>query len=265
MCIIAVKRSGIAMPTEDILRKCFINNADGAGYMFSRRGQVHIRKGFMKFKEFLSDLRSCNLRKEDSVIFHFRIATAGAVEPALTHPFPVSQEPRELLSTRIDTDMAMAHNGIIASMSYSNAAYSDTQYFIMRVLGHQAVKETIFDEKSRFAESIIGQCFGSKFAFLNGSGQIRLFGDFIKDEGIMYSNHGYKYGTYCYGPQWGWKKGEDGVYRKEESATAFTDLEKLTDERIFCTFCKEFFDSQDVIYTSSHICPNCYQDLPGAE
>lgn len=257
MCIIAVKRSGIAMPEENTLRRCFVNNQDGAGYMFSRRGQVHIRKGFMKFKEFLSDLRSCNLRTEDSVIFHFRIATAGAVEPALTHPFPVSQEPRDLLSTRVDTDMAMAHNGIIASMSYSNAAYSDTQYFIMRVLGHKSIKETIFDEKSRLAESIIGQCFGSKFAFLNGQGKIRLFGDFIKDEGIMYSNHGYKYGTTCYGPNWGtgWKKDEEGVWRKDAEEGTL-----LLEGRLFCQHCREPFDSQDMLYTAHDICPNCYQD-----
>jgi hypothetical protein len=52
MCIIVYKPKGIELPKEDILKNCFDNNADGAGYMYAHKGKVLIHKGFMDWEDF---------------------------------------------------------------------------------------------------------------------------------------------------------------------------------------------------------------------
>ena len=52
MCIIAIKDKGINLPKDEILETMFRHNSDGAGFMYAKDGQVHIKKGFMTYKAF---------------------------------------------------------------------------------------------------------------------------------------------------------------------------------------------------------------------
>ena len=47
MCIIVAKNAGIPMPSTEILRNCFDNNPDGAGFMLAAKNSVYGFKGLM--------------------------------------------------------------------------------------------------------------------------------------------------------------------------------------------------------------------------
>lgn len=90
MCV-AILKLPAGSVTEDRLRACFNNNRDGGGFAFVKDGKVVINKGFMEFKDFMDAYALALAENKDSkFLIHFRIATAGAVSPANTHPFPVS-------------------------------------------------------------------------------------------------------------------------------------------------------------------------------
>ena len=44
---------------------------------------------------------------------HFRIGTAGANSKENTHPYPISDDKRDLHKTYVKTNLGVVHNGII--------------------------------------------------------------------------------------------------------------------------------------------------------
>ena len=55
MCIAITSPIGTEIPTDDILKTCFRNNQDGAGFAFNTDiHQVKIVKGFMDFESFIT-------------------------------------------------------------------------------------------------------------------------------------------------------------------------------------------------------------------
>lgn len=94
MCIICVSKSGVQQPTDSTIRAMFRRNPHGAGYMYARDGKVTIHKGFMNIEDFLSAVHTERFTPQDSVVYHFRISTQAGVNAAMTHPFPLSNQPR---------------------------------------------------------------------------------------------------------------------------------------------------------------------------
>ena len=94
MCIICVSKSGEQQPADTTLRAMFRRNPHGAGYMYARDGKVTIHKGFMNIEDFLSAVHAERFTPQDSVVYHFRISTQAGVNAAMTHPFPLSNQPR---------------------------------------------------------------------------------------------------------------------------------------------------------------------------
>ena len=93
MCIAIYSLKGTDIPREDILKTCFLNNPDGAGFAFNKGGKVHIVKGFMDYKGFISAFKKYDAEfgfKQRGVLIHFRIATHGGVNVGCCHPFPIS-------------------------------------------------------------------------------------------------------------------------------------------------------------------------------
>ena len=57
MCIAIYSLIGTKIPTDEILKICFQNNNDGAGFCFNTdNNQVQIVKGFMDFDSFITAL-----------------------------------------------------------------------------------------------------------------------------------------------------------------------------------------------------------------
>lgn len=187
MCIILVKPRGVELPSEEYLQNMWVNNPDGAGFMYCENGQVVIRKGFMNYRDFISALYKY-VDIDTPVVVHYRWATHGLVDGLRCHPFAVHGKNK----TYMVTDLGMAHNGVLHEFADFKSQKSDTQLFVEQYvskLSPEALREP--DVKCKMY-SIIGST--SKLAFLDKNGNLTLYGHFIHDSnGCVFSNASYRY------------------------------------------------------------------------
>lgn len=186
MCIIAIKEKGYKL-NKEYVENCFMHNPDGAGFMFTDNHKVHIEKGFFdvdKYIERLEELWDKKHLEEKNLVMHFRISTSGGISKETCHPFPISNKLRKLRKTEINCGSGIVHNGVIGKYAWEEKM-SDTQRFIL---------EDIFslwrlNNKDTLAKEFKGN---GKFCILKSSGDIELYGDFIKkEEGWIFSNESY--------------------------------------------------------------------------
>jgi len=197
MCIIVAKKKGIELPSENVLENCFENNFHGAGIAIAVGTNVHVFKGLMTWERFRRTLnlikKKINL-KDHAVAMHFRIATHGSVIEQNTQPFPVSDDMEYLTKVRYTAKNVLLHNGFFSSLfSYINCKeydVSDTLLFTKSIIYPLSVLDPTLERKEtvEIIRSTIGS---SKIAILKYTGDFLLFGDFIEDEGIYYSNTSY--------------------------------------------------------------------------
>jgi predicted glutamine amidotransferase len=224
------------MPSKRTLQKCWDNNRDGAGYMFPSNGNVVIKKGFMKFKDFYANLQNDLKRYGEFTPFvlHFRIQTQGGVNPQYTHPFPLSADMDDLKKLRVKTDIGIAHNGIIdltSSLYSKTVTYSDTMKFITDYL------TLIIHDKDYYKDidklTLIERLIESKMAIMDGDGHTELIGFFIEDNGCYYSNIYYK----------------DSRYTKvEKTPVKTTENKVLTHKDIIDGYGEWIYDEDDNVY-----------------
>lgn len=190
MCIICVSKPGCEQPSVKTLRTMFLLNPHGAGYMVARGGKVFIHKGFMNIEEFLNAVRRERFTAADSVVYHFRISTQAGVNPEMTHPFPLSNQPRRMRALDMTCRCGVTHNGIIRLTSDpTNTRFSDTAVFITDYLTNIIRKPADLRNQERL--DTIYRLAQSKFAIMDGSGYTATVGEFINDRGILYSNRSY--------------------------------------------------------------------------
>lgn len=193
MCIICAKPAGIALPTEKTIRRMFARNPDGAGIMYTNGKHVKIVKGLMKVDEFLRELDRIKTEvdtTQEGMVLHFRIGTAGGNIPANTHPFPITDSLPRLQRLRCATDIGIAHNGII-DIRPRQKNISDTMEYIMSQLAplKQAVPEFY---RNKHLMLMIKNAISSKMAFLLKDKSIYTIGEFIEEDGLLYSNYTYQ-------------------------------------------------------------------------
>lgn len=195
MCIAIGKLMGVDVPAESILANCWRNNPDGAGFAFALGGNVFIKKGYMTYDAFKSALDEVGSKydlKNLGMLFHFRIATHGARDGSMTHPFPLHTDEGALKKLEYTTDYAIIHNGIIDLTSYKASktnGLSDTALFVQRYLSKLASNPGWFDNKENI--ELIHDIIDSKMAILSGTGDIKFTEGFKEDNGVFYSNSSY--------------------------------------------------------------------------
>lgn len=201
MCIIAAKPTGVKMPSHETIKRMWEGNHDGAGFMYVENGHVCIEKGFMKFKNFKAALEKLEKRLDltsTPVVMHFRITTHGGTRPENTHPFPVTDNVTALGKPRTNCDLGVAHNGIITSVS-PRKGISDTMEYIASQLAPLKRAVPQFYKNSDLMK-MIENAVESKLCFLTRKGELYTVGNFIEDEGVLYSNSSYKE------PRFDWRK-----------------------------------------------------------
>lgn len=209
MCIICAKPSGVEMPPKAYLKNMWESNDDGAGLMWASNNKVHIKKGFMKYKEFSRFVEKLGKRynlKEIPIVMHFRITTHGGTKPQNTHPFPVVKKINKLQALELCTDLGVAHNGCIKIDNPPEI--SDTMAYISKHLVNYRTKNGVFYKNKETLKKIEKEI-TSKMCFLDSRGKITFIGEFTKEDGIYYSNLSYLgYGRYYsymdYGNSWYW-------------------------------------------------------------
>lgn len=215
MCVIAIKPKNKDIQSKQILQQCFNINRDGAGYMFvNKNKEVVIKKGFMLFDDFykslMNDYKTNNL-KEQNLVMHFRIGTSGKSRLGCTHPFPITDKFNELEMTRIKTNIGICHNGIISGFNDRLAQYSDTELYIAHVMT-PLIRLNLQSYKFKDVQTLIHKTTTSKWAILDKNDEVYVIGDFIEDDGYMYSNGTYKIYTHIpskYLPTSAWTKDDD--------------------------------------------------------
>jgi predicted glutamine amidotransferase len=190
MCIICASRINVRQPGEAAIRRMFANNPHGAGYMFARDGKVHIHKGYMDVESFLADIRAEHFTAKDAVVYHFRISTQAGVNPAMTHPFPLSNKLAHMKALDVECRCGVAHNGIIRlTTDPANKEYSDTALFIADYLSE--IIRCSEDLKDEGVLKLVHRLAGSKLAIMDGSGYVATVGSFINEKGLLFSNDSY--------------------------------------------------------------------------
>lgn len=171
MCILIAKPKNVKMPSEETMKNCWESNPDGAGIAWSDGHKLFLRKGFMKWNDFIKEYRTLNLNNFDAII-HFRIATHGTVKPSNTHPFNVSDR------------IVAGHNGILPITPEGD--WTDSETFFKRVAS--PILETYSLDSLVFEQAVNAVIGTSKLAFLTDSSKLKTFGKFIIEDGVMYSN-----------------------------------------------------------------------------
>ena len=216
MCIAIISESGVKLPRKKVLKQCFENNPDGAGYaVLLSTDEWECKKGFMTFKSFWKSFNKEGYTEDDTVLIHFRIGTSGKKinnknnHPDCTHPFPITSNEEELKSHRFITSNILMHNG---TCGQGREDLSDTMVAII-----DYVEPLIHDIENEKILNIIHKCIGttSRWFIAKGKTSWMLGGwEEEKETGLWYSNRGYlppkKYepyvytnsSTYTYGTGW---------------------------------------------------------------
>lgn len=192
MCIICAKPANVKFPSEETIKNMWDANSDGAGLIYVKDGKVRIEKGFMTYKSFtakLDELRKTLDLVKTPVVMHFRITTHGGTCAANTHPFPVTDSIARLKQTNVTTTLGVAHNGIIPITP--RKGISDTMEYIATQLS--PLTRALPDwYHSTPALELVRNALHSKLAVLDSSGEIVTIGDFVEDNGVLYSNTSFR-------------------------------------------------------------------------
>ena len=229
MCIIVYKPENTRFPSNEILETCFRNNPDGAGFMYPDKDGVHIRKGFMKYKDFKRAIKFLK-SKNVPVVMHFRISTHAGVTPEMTQPFPITGKTRKLKSLESLGRVGVAHNGIIP-MTSDAKTISDTALFVKRYMSY-LIKGSQYYKDSRISE-MIEEMINSRMAILSKDGHVEILGKgWIEEDGIWYSNSSYldivsRYNSYYY--DWGDYDDECYYYKPKHKKNTDIPEEELED------------------------------------
>lgn len=177
MCILIAKAQNVRKMTEQEIRNSASNNPDGFGMAYVVGGHLFVHKTFE-----LNEIIDMNNRlpNDTPIIYHFRIATHGTVKVSNCHPFMGE-----------DADVAFAHNGVLSIQNDKEKDWTDSET-AFRYLFEPLLK--VVDIKSEQFERAVNTIIGSsKFAFLQENGEVTTFGNFINEDGLLFSNSTYSY------------------------------------------------------------------------
>lgn len=164
MCVIIIKAAGQQLPSDFELTQAHNRNPHGCGFV----SKTHHYKG-MNFAKFLKAIHE--VPTNEACIIHFRLATHGSKCKANCHPFNRGS-------------VWFAHNGILSIRPEGDMTDSETAF---QNIIYPAIQKYGF--KSQFVTRVINRIIGySKFAMMDGDGNIRTFGEFISYQGRLYSN-----------------------------------------------------------------------------
>jgi hypothetical protein len=203
MCLIVVIKSGIDKYDNFVLdgiNRASKSNTDGIGFTFKRKstGKVFISKGYKNYEDFLKVYKDKKLLPIDEVLVHLRIGNKGEKSVDMNHPFVISNDRDEiLLNHRFVDKPTLVHNGTFFDYSVNGSRYSDTFFFIERFMSIPELQSLLIRDqilfKDTFSEIIKTNKIGIIFP---GTQKLITIGNFVEDQGYLFSNISYKEETY---------------------------------------------------------------------
>lgn len=195
MCVIigTIEREKIS---QEVLRKAWQTNSDGAGIAWRKNGKVYVIKGLMKQRELLEVYQDVDTFPH---IVHFRLGTSGGNLPELTHPFPCGKM-KSKNPFIYESDSVLFHNGVVSGWEtllftlaglMSKREYS--QFLLSPINDTKVVAKYVEKTTPEILHHVTGKwCYFS-------SNQTLLYGQsWIKDEKFFYSNKAFETAGYGY-------------------------------------------------------------------
>lgn len=178
MCLIINQPAGSEPIERETFRLAWMENADGAGYMFAHAGKVVIRKPFFKLRHLIRAYTADHARygNASDFVVHFRWATHGSKTSGNTHPHVV-----------IPDTVAVAHNGVFKIDIPKHCDMSDTVAFVQQKLA-PLPWHVLMDE--HFADYLAGEIGGNKLVLLDAEGTTSIVNETCGEwqGGMWYSN-----------------------------------------------------------------------------
>lgn len=175
MCVICIKRKGIKFPTIKQVETMCNNNPDGFSMVVCNGDLKPAICKTLNQKKFI-DLYKKVIQKYDyrttTMYIHARIKTHGTMRIENCHGWK-------------ENGLIFAHNGILSIANRDDLTDSETFFRDIfspayRIGGWKMGEKTI--------KAIIGT---SKFVFMDDKGELRYYGHYIEDDGLLFSNTSY--------------------------------------------------------------------------
>lgn len=213
MCIICIKKKGVRFPSVECVKTMCDNNSHGFAIAISRGKTPHIVKTLNKQK-FIHIYKGL-IKKydyEDTTMFiHARIMTHGTKRIENCHGWK-------------ENGLIFAHNGVLSIANRDDMTDSETFF---RDIFSPAYKVGGWKLAERTIDAIIGT---SKFVFMDNSGNIKYYGNYIEDDGLLFSNNTYRpYIVPRYTPR-------SGYWWENDNASRYAWNKSLEDSEKFNSF-----------------------------
>lgn len=189
MCIIVALEPRKKISNEDeipkkVIKICWENNPDGAGFMYVKDNKVRIYK-HMKFKPFYRAFQNARFANQNSrFVLHFRKASVGNVSIENCHPFWIRKN-----------KTALVHNGTIIDLKTATTNTEKNEDSDSKKLCNMLSDFPADWMTNKAIVKIISSYVGrNKIVILDKNNTLWTFNpdDFIKDGKILYSNESYK-------------------------------------------------------------------------
>jgi hypothetical protein len=202
MCVIVVSEKGEKVSKKDF-KEMWARNSNGFGVAWLEQdGMIKVKKGLMTLKD-AEDYYYQEVPDGVSHILHFRLTSAGATIPELTHPFRIDLVDTQELEYKASA--VLFHNGTV----------SGYKAFLPAILAKLEAPEidkllNVKDVSDTYLMSIMVRLFSHKilkfytsskwavFTIESGSPQIFFYGDFQKYKEFYVSNMSWQAPLYQY-------------------------------------------------------------------
>lgn len=240
MCLAIFQPAGIQIP-EGHLHEGFVNNPDGAGFMYFDDSGELCTFHSMSFDSFIDEYETqWALHGQDSPFsIHFRWATHGATNLSNCHPY------------KYEEHVAVLHNGIIDCI-IKDKSMSDTAAFVRDYLG--ALPRNWYDNEFLF-NMVEDFTAGSKLVVMTSDPESEYSAYIINermglwDGKIWYSNSSYS----CPKP-----RSFLGSMSAAKSASVFIDEDDMSPVEA-CELCGEESVLDKICY-SCESCLECFEN-----
>lgn len=195
MCIICIKKKGIKFPTSAQVKNMCDRNGDGFSLVLqSKKNKPSIYKTMnkKKFISFYNKIVNDYNAADTAMFIHARIKTHGTQRIENCHGWK-------------ENGLIFAHNGILSITNREDLTDSETFF---RDIFSPAYKIGGWSLAKRTIDAIIGT---SKFVFMDDFGQIFEFGQYIEDDGLLFSNSTYKSWEPTYFARWDRQLKQQGI------------------------------------------------------
>jgi hypothetical protein len=173
-------RTNVAM-TESI----FDYNADGLGAMYRNRKGLRIVKVLPRDMKDVMDFLASLPADDRNLAVHWRMRTHGHTDIANCHPHDV-----------VPGEVAMMHNGILATGNAADPSKSDTYHFIQDFLADAVAAAPAVVHSPGFLKLVGEFIDNNRFVFMDKDGQMSIVNkdQGIEHDGIWFAN------TYAWDP-----------------------------------------------------------------